>query len=723
MKRVPLTWLELRWPRDATADQVLAATRLLATAAGTPTVLEAIGSSVGVVHRVATPDGHAAHLADQLRSTFPGLAVDQLTARADLRIDRAIDVRITTKRRPLRTDQIVSVSRAMLTALSSLNHGETLSLIWVLGTPLRPTSVPTHLDSVPGDSLLKDAALSAMGRKVPVDTDVRNALRNKQSEPGWKAAGRIGVGAIGPARQRQLIRQLLAALRGTESPGVAFWVRSRNPRAVAEAQIPWRFPLRLNAAELAALTSWPAEAGGHLPVARQRARLLPPARAIPATGRVVGTATYPGQERPLAIASKDTLRHGWLLGPSGTGKSTLTGRMIAADMVAGRAVVVCEPKSDLIRECLAQVPANRIDDVVLIDANDLAGVVGLNPLADSHGQPEVVADQLLTVFKGIYGGQAGLGNRTIDILGNSLHTLTRVPNMSLAALPLLLTDPGFRRRCLAHIDDPVALEPFWSAFEAWSDAARNEAIAPLLNKLRPFLLRPQLRAVLGQGTPKFSIREVFTRRRILLVDCSKGTLGAEVASLLAALVLSGVWAETLRRSAIAPERRHPVSVYLDEFQDYLTLPTDLGDALAQARGLGVGFTLANQYAHQLDPAVRSAVMANCQNKICFRLSSDDARLIATRGSGLDPEDFAGLGAYEFYAQLVAGDTIQPWCSGRSLPPDPPISDPDQIRAASRANYGRTRDEVEAEVRALALGDRNRQRDDLGPRRRRQGGQL
>jgi hypothetical protein len=115
-------------------------------------------------------------------------------------------------------------------------------------------------------------------------------------------------------------------------------------------------------------------------------------------------------------------------------------------------------------------------------------------------------------------------------------------------------------------------------------------------------------------------------------------------------------------------------------------------------------------------------MANCQNKICFRLSTDDARLIATRGSGLDPEDFAGLGAYEFYAQLVAGDTIQPWCSGRSLPPDPPISDPDQIRAASRANYGRTRDEVEAEVRALALGDRNRQRDDLGPRRRRQGGQ-
>lgn len=715
MKRVPLVWHELRWPRDIDAEQVLAAMRLLATASGSPMVLEAVGSTGAVVHRIAVPDGHAGHVADQLRSTFPGLTVETLASRPVPSIDRAIEVRITTKRRPLRTDQIVSVSRAVLTALASLGPDESLTLLWVLGTPLRPTSVPTRLDAVPGDSLIKDVALGAIGRQIPVDADVRNALRAKQSEPGWKAAGRIGVAAATPARQRQLVRQVLAAIRATEAPGVAFWVRSRNAKAVADAQIPWRFPLRLNAAELAGLAAWPADTGGHLPVARQRARLLPPAKAVPTGGRVIGVATYPGLERPLAISAKDSLRHCWLLGPSGTGKSTLASRMIAADMAAGRAVIVIEPKSDLIRECLTHVPANRVDDVVVMDPNDLLGAVGINPLAGDRRQPELVADQLLAVFKGLYG--ASFGNRTTDIAAAGLHTLARVPNMSLAALPLILTDPGFRRKCLTHVDDPIALEPFWSAFENWSEAARNEAVAPLLNKIRPFLLRPQLRAMLGQGSPRFGVRDVFTKRRILLVDCSKGTLGSEVSALLAALVLSTVWAEALGRSAIPPERRHPVSVYLDEFQDYLTLPTDLGDALAQARGLGVGFTLANQYAHQLDPATRSAVVANCQNKICFRLANDDARILAAKGSGLDPEDFAGLDAYQFYAQLVAGDTIQPWCSGKSLPAGPPTSNPDDIRAASRLRYARPRDEVEAEVRALVTGERARRPDDIGPRRR------
>lgn len=433
----------------------------------------------------------------------------------------------------------------------------------------------------------------------------------------------------------------------------------------------------------------------------------------------MGEATFPGKERTLAINATDSLRHTYVLGPSGVGKSTLLARGIEADITAGRAVVVIEPKSDLIREVLAHIPPDRLDDVVLIDPNDAEGTVGLNPLSGAARNPELVADRLLAVFKGLYG--ASFGPRTTDIASAALHTLARVPNMSLAGLPLILTDARFRRRCLAHVDDPIALGPFWAAFENWSDAARAEAVAPLLNKVRPFLLRPQLRAVLGQSRPKFNILDVFTKKRILLVDCSKGALGPETSALLASLVIAAVWGATLQRSTIPAERRHPVSVYLDEFQDFLRLPTDLGDALAQARGLGVGFTLANQYLHQLDPPMRSAVMANAQNKICFRLADEDARVMATKGSGLDAEDFAALGAYECYAQLVADGTVQPWCSTRSLPPERETSDPDTVRSSSRTRYGRARVEVEAEIRTLASIHRGAHGDDLGPRRRRRGG--
>jgi hypothetical protein len=389
------------------------------------------------------------------------------------------------------------------------------------------------------------------------------------------------------------------------------------------------------------------------------------------------------------------------------------GRMVAQDIAAGRAVVVIEPKRDLIEEVLGHIPPERLGDVVVLDPADLTAPVGFNPLAGGRN-PELAADQLLAVFRGLY---SGLGPRSTDIAAAALHSLAKVPDMTLAALPLLLTDARFRRRILSQFGDDIALGPFWAAFDNWSDAERTSAVAPLLNKVRPFLLRENLRSVIGQSHPRFQVREVFTKKKVLLVDCAKGLLGPEVSSLLASLVVAQVWAIALERSAIPAEHRHPVSVYLDECQDYLRLTTDLGDALAQARGLGVAFTVANQYAHQLDPAMRSALLADAQNKICFRLADEDARLMATPGSGLAPEDFTDLDAFHFLAELVARGAVQPWCSGRTLPAANPTSDPALVRAASRRHYGQARDDIEAELRSLVFGSRGNDGDDLAPKRR------
>jgi hypothetical protein len=127
--------------------------------------------------------------------------------------------------------------------------------------------------------------------------------------------------------------------------------------------------------------------------------------------------------------------------------------------------------------------------------------------------------------------------------------------------------------------------------------------------------------------------------------------------------------------------------------------------------------VANQFAHQLDVSTRSALLANAQNRVCFRLADEDARLMATPGSSLAPEDFADLDAFHFYAQLVARGAVQPWCSGRSLPADKPTSDPGLIRAVSRQHYGQARDDIEAELRALVFGERGGDGDDLAPKRR------
>jgi hypothetical protein len=377
--------------------------------------------------------------------------------------------------------------------------------------------------------------------------------------------------------------------------------------------------------------------------------------------------------------------------------------LIVGDMAAGHAVVVIEPKGDLVTDVLQRVPKSRLDDVVLLDPTDREAVVGINPLATEGRSAELSADQLLAVFHGLYA--ASWGPRTQDILHASLLTLARRRGSTLVELPLLLTDPHFRRQIVGQLDEPVILAPFWAGFEAWSDAQRTEAIAPVLNKVRPFLMRQDLRAVLGQSEPRFNLRQVFTEKKILLVNLAKGAMGSEAAALLGSLVVSQLWQATLERSRLEPRHRRPVFVFIDEFQDYLHLPTDLADALAAARGLGVGLTLAHQHLHQLRQEMRAAVMANARSRICFQLPAEDARLIAAGSPELDAEDFRSLDAFEVYAQLVANGAVQPWLSARtSAAPSASSVAPDVARR-SRERYGLRRADIDQALAQMRTGMR------------------
>jgi hypothetical protein len=716
---VPLTWFVVRWPREVTPEQLAQVFRLLATTAGQPVIIEAVGSPGLVEHRVALPTTRAEATVDQLRAVLPGLAVEAATTRPPMMMTHAVQLRLSTQRRPLRTDDVASVSRALLTALAQVHRGERLVIQWVLGRSLTPLAVPNRLESLGRESWLSALLLAPFGSPPPADVEARNALRDKQHEPGWRATGRLAVMAKTPSRERQLLRQVLGALKSAEAPGVRLSVRVSRAEHVNRAQTPrWLWPLRLNASELAAVSTWPVGLTSELPVAAVGSRLVAPAAAIPRRGRVIGEATFPGRERPLALSPTDSLRHVHALGPTGSGKSTLLLNLITQDMAAGRSVVVIEPKGDLIAEVLQHIPPGRVGDVVVLDPTDTARPVGLNPLALGGRSPELAADQLLGLFHSLY--LAYWGPRTHDILGASLLTLARLPGMTLAALPLLLTDASFRRRVVPRVADPIGLAPFWSAYEAWSEAERVAAIAPVMNKLRPLLLRPEMRAIIGQTRRSFDLRRIFTERKVLLVSLSKGLLGPETSALLGSLVVSQLWQAILGRAAVAPERRHPVLVYVDEFQDYLHLPLDFADALAQARGLGVGFALAHQYLHQLNPAMRSAVLANTQSRVAFRLPSEDARVIAA-GSVLAPEDFQSLGAFQCYAQLVARSAVQPWCSAATVLPGKPISDADAVRAASRQTYGVDRAEIEADLHKRFAGGHTTNHDDLTPRRRDQDG--
>lgn len=479
----------------------------------------------------------------------------------------------------------------------------------------------------------------------------------------------------------------------------------------------------MSAAELPVLVGWPHGDLRELrdsPISYQTTRILDaPAYMPPVSNetkqRLVAVGQRGNRERALVLPVRDGLRHAHILGPTGVGKSTLLLGLIEADMAAGRSLVVFDPKGDLVGDVLARVPKERRDDVVVFDPSDETPV-GLNPLIGS-GPPELVADGLLGTLHELFA--AHWGPRSQDILHACLLTLARQPEPSLALVPLLLTHPGYRTRVTAGIGDPLGLGGFWQWYEGLSAAERLAAIGPVANKLRQLLLRPALRAVVGQTDPRFDPREIFTERRIVLVNLSAGSLGPEGAALFGALVWSRLWHLSQGRSRVPASRRHPVTIYADEFQKYLKAPVSFTDMLVQARGFGVGLVLAHQHPGQLSPTVREAVLGNAGSRVVFQLLAGDAKVISGLGHGLQPEDITELGAFEVYANLRSGGEATGWMSGRSQPASPRLTDPRRVQARSRQLYGRDRAETEAALLAL-IGENpvDSPGADVGVRRRR-----
>ncbi|MEX5718196.1 type IV secretory system conjugative DNA transfer family protein [Geodermatophilus maliterrae] len=673
--REPVVWRQLHWQRPLDLARTAAVLRQWATDTRSPVVvLEARATTDGVRYLLGAAPGAITGLTTAPHD-LAGSGSTKLQPEAGRApVEAAGSLRLSTRHRPLKTAEPETVVYAILAALTRVRTDEELVLQLALGPRRIPLAVPTNSPS----SVTAPWYVTAWhGDGKALDGEKRTALRTKVSDHGFACAIRLGVRAATREARRARLLGLLAALRTVEAPGVQVRLVPEGADRLNRARTPWRWPLRLGVPELLPLTGWPL---GNDTLPGQPAlhpRSLPPTPGTLDKRRVLATVTTPGHTGTLALGIEPALRGLNVIGPTGTGKSTLLANLIRQDIMDGRAVVVVEPKGDLVHDVLTRVPERRWDDVVVLDAQD-AAPVGLNPLARHGRRPELVADGVLSVFKQLYG--KNIGPRSQDILYASLLTLLRHDDATLAMLPLLLTHPGVRRTLTSGIQDQLLLEPFWAAYESWSEAERLNAVAPVMNKLRP-LLRPGLRGVLAQRSPRFSLTQVLTERRILLVPLQRGVIGEDASKLLGSLLVAELWQVIQSRAAIPAERRHPVMVYIDEVQDYLhTGSTPLDEVLAQTRGYGAGWTLSHQFLKQLPDTMQSAVLANARSRVAFTLSEADARVIARGHPELGPDDLTALGAYRVYASLLTGQGVSPFASGKTLPLPPPSA----VRRPGRA---------------------------------------
>jgi hypothetical protein len=200
--------------------------------------------------------------------------------------------------------------------------------------------------------------------------------------------------------------------------------------------------------------------------------------------------------------------------------------------------------------------------------------------------------------------------------------------------------------------------------------------------------------MLGQAQPRFTLSDLFCKNRIVLVSLNKGVIGGDSARLLGSLIVGLTWVLALSRTTLPFEKRTPTSIFIDELQDYLALPTDFADGLAQARSLGVGFTVAHQYRSQLAPAIKSAIDSNARNKVIFNLNYTDAKDVSAMATELSATDFMTLPRYHIYAHLQNNRKSTGWISGATLPAPPIIRNPAELKATSTALYGQSSETAE-----------------------------
>jgi len=402
---------------------------------------------------------------------------------------------------------------------------------------------------------------------------------------------------------------------------------------------------------------------------------------------------YRDIRQKFGIREKNRRGHIYIVGKTGTGKSTLIQNMVISDVNDGNGLALIDPHGDLTEAVLNSTPKRRIKDVIYFNPADTEYPIPFNLLESTHpDQHHLVASGLISVFKKIW--SEFWGPRLEHILRNSILTLLERPNSTILDIPKLLTDKDFRAETISRVKNQQVREFWFSEFDKYSVWLRTEAVSPILNKTGQFLTSFPLRNIVGQKENTFDLREVMDEGKILIVNLAKGKIGEDNCSLLGAMMVTKIWLSALSRADLPEDKRRPFYLYVDEIHSFLTL--SFADILSESRKYGLNLTLAHQYIDQLDERIRGAIFGNVGTVVSFRVGIEDAELLAKQFYPIfSQNDLINLPNYHIYLKLmIDGATSQPF-SAITLPrPQKVRSYKESVIKLCREKYSRPRKEVE-----------------------------
>lgn len=416
---------------------------------------------------------------------------------------------------------------------------------------------------------------------------------------------------------------------------------------------------------------------------------------MPEHGVQIGMRYVWGHEAPFGLSSDDRHRHLYIIGQTGTGKSTLLRELITQDMRAGEGLALIDPHGDLADEVIDLVPRRRIDDVVVLDPSDTEHVVGFNPFYRvPRDERPLVAANLVATFRYVW--RDSWGPRLEYILYNAAAAALDAPDHlrpNFLTIARLLVEWRFREALLPHVTDPRVVSFFRDEFAKWNERQRSEYLSSVQNKIGQVLANPFIRNVLAQWKPSLDLPAIMAERKILIVRVPKGFLGEDPTNLLGSLLVASTLQAAMRREDHAD--RVPFHLYLDEFQNFST--DAFATILAEARKYALTLTIAHQYLDQLPPSVRAAAFGNVGSLLSFRLGGADAEVFAGHIGTVPAPVYRDLARGRLVARLIdAGETKQPF-TGWTVPCEQPVGCREKVIAKSRRAYARPRARVEKSI--------------------------
>jgi len=635
---------------------------------------------------------------------------------------------------PLRTYQTLTVDglAALTNALSKLTDRGAGAAIQLVFRPVRDNrwakqahQVARNLQQGKAGSGIGEGVLKGLGglvssqegeKNVPKlitagQEDVVRAIESKAAKAGFETVIRLVATAPDKMQAQSHLKTLIDSFLQFNAPELNALVPSKVPEGEALSNYVLRQfgdpkdSFILNTEELATIFHLPGAKTETPNIHWLKAKRLPAPDNLPKEGILLGKNVYRGAEKQVRISRDDRRRHIYVIGKTGTGKTTWMQNLALQDINNGEGVCIIDPHGDMAEWLLQRIPRERVDDVVHFYPPDIDRPMGVNLLeATTPAEKDMVVSEMIAIFYKLFDpNSAGIVGPIFEhYMRNAMLLLLadQEEGATLIDIPRVFTDRNFREQKLAKASDPTVLR-FWKEefVQAEKSAQVGELFSYIISKIGRFISNEMMRNIVGQTKSSFDIRDIMDNKKILLVNLAKGLTGEINSNLLGFIIVSKMQMAALSRANLPEDKRTDFYLYIDEFQNVTT--ESVATILSEARKYRLNLTIAHQFVAQLEEKIRDAVFGNVGSLVAFTIGAPDAEVV---GKQFEPDvsqnDLINIENQNAYVKLMIGGMVSRPFTLQSLPPmgqgNPKISE--AIRQLSRLKFGKDKRLVEAQVR-------------------------